>query len=225
MFRAQTGTATKTVALPQVPSMTTLFIDFSATGSVDIKLRDSEAMGYITVRTVTADSIVRIAIPATDLAVQITANTGTVTITYRIVVVDNLPDTAIEVFSGGGVSGGAPIIVSGELTTKRDTYKKLAQVQPGIAIATVYTVPAGTQTQITHIVVTNTTGVNRTIALYHDGSVAANNILPTSTVVAGGFAEFTGEVLMESGDTLQAIADAATALTLTVYGREILNPT
>lgn len=101
-----------------------------------------------------------------------------------------------------------------------DTYKKLAQTQPGIAIAAIYTVAALTTAIIKHIRVSNAGAAAATIEFYHDGAVAANQILPPVSLAIGEWAEFDGTLLMEAADTLQAKASVAATLTVTVYGLE-----
>ena len=102
-----------------------------------------------------------------------------------------------------------------------NTYKKLAQAQMGTSVATRYTVPGGTTTIVKHIRLVNPTGTARTAALWHDGVGDAQAILPPATIPAGGWAEFDGTIIMEAGDTLSDQADAASAITITIYGDEI----
>lgn len=103
-----------------------------------------------------------------------------------------------------------------------DTYKKLYQGQPSSTATTLYTVPSGKSAIIKHIAIVNTaTGSNHTIKMWHDGTANTNLILPVVTLVSGGFATFDGTLLMEASDTLSAQADAATSLTVTVYGDEV----
>jgi len=125
---------------------------------------------------------------------------------------------AIEVFGSGAIEPQT-INTTGTLV-EGGTYKKLYQGQPTSSIAALYTVPVSTATRITYISVTNTTVTDRTFELYHDGSAATNNILPPSTIVAGGFAEFEGGLLMEAADTLQGKASVSATLTVTIYGIE-----
>jgi hypothetical protein len=101
------------------------------------------------------------------------------------------------------------------------SWRKLYQGQPGTSATTLYTVPGATAAIIKHIRVTNPTGTDRTIKLWHDGTANANVILPAATVLAGGWAEFDGNILMEAADTMSGQASAATALTVTIYGDEV----
>ena len=102
-----------------------------------------------------------------------------------------------------------------------ETYKKLAQGQMGTSSGTLYTVPSSTTAIIKYISLTNNTGTARTAQLFHDGTAATNSILPAVSIVAGGWAEFEGTIIMEAADTLAGDAEAATAISYTVYGLEI----
>lgn len=216
--KATSATGRFLVNLPYAPSVTLLYIVFASTGSVNIELKDGKSTDYIPIKTITANSLVKLAVPATGLACNITANGSTITIHYRTVVVDSIPNLAIEVFSAGTITP-QEIVATGTFT-EGGTYKKLYQGQPTATIAALYTVPASTATKILYIIVSNTTGSDRTIEFYHDGAVATNNILPPSTVVAGGFAEFDGELLMEASDTLQGKASVGATLSVAIYGIE-----
>lgn len=99
-----------------------------------------------------------------------------------------------------------------------DSFSLLSQTQPGITTTTVYTSPAATQTIIKHIKAVNTTALAVTLTLYQSGSAATNLILPAASIPASGWAEFDGNILMAAGDTLQAKAGSATAITLSIYG-------
>ena len=102
-----------------------------------------------------------------------------------------------------------------------ETYKKLAQGQLANSTGTLYTVPSSTSTLVGHIRLVNSTGASHTAKLYHDGTADAQAILPTLTIEAGGWAEFSGGIVMEASDTMAGVADAATSITYTIYGMEI----
>lgn len=104
-----------------------------------------------------------------------------------------------------------------------DTFKKLAQAQVAASpsTTTLYTVPASTQTVVRHIRMVNTTGTDRTLKLWHDGTNNVNVILPPTTIKAGGWAEFDGTLTFEASDTLISQASAGSAITVTVYGLEV----
>lgn len=101
-----------------------------------------------------------------------------------------------------------------------DQYKKLDQRQVPNAATTLLTATAGMQYIITHIRVVNTTGAVATVKLWHDGVADVNVILPAVDLLAGGWGEFDGNILLEPGDTLSAISDTNLAVTCTVYGLE-----
>lgn len=104
-----------------------------------------------------------------------------------------------------------------------DTFKKLAQAQVAASpsTTTLYTVPGSTQTVVRHMRLVNTSGTDRTLKLWHDGTNNVNVILPATTIKAGGWAEFDGTLTMEDGDTLIGQASAGTAITVTAYGLEV----
>lgn len=102
------------------------------------------------------------------------------------------------------------------------TYKKLAQGQLPSSVGTLYTVPASTTAIIRHIRLVNNDSSARTGALYHDGTTAAQIILPPASIVVGGWAEFDGVITMEAADTLSGLASVATQITYTIYGVEIV---
>lgn len=102
-----------------------------------------------------------------------------------------------------------------------EAYKKLYQNQLPDSAATLFTVGGSASCIVKHIRLTNTTGTDRTATLYHDGTAAGNNILPATTIKAGGWAEFDGAILMESNDTIAGVSSAASAITCTIYGLEI----
>jgi len=102
-----------------------------------------------------------------------------------------------------------------------ETYKKLAQGQLPATVGTLYTVPASTTAIVKYITLTNNTAGAQTAQLFHDGTAAAQSILPAISIAAGGWAEFEGTIIMEAADTLSGDSDAATSITYTVYGLEL----
>lgn len=99
-----------------------------------------------------------------------------------------------------------------------ETWSKLAQGQLGAAVAVLYTVPAGESVIVKHIRLVNRTATNRWAALWHDGATDAFAILPQTRVLSGGWGEFDGAMLLEAADTIQGQAEAAAAITYTIYG-------
>jgi len=102
-----------------------------------------------------------------------------------------------------------------------DTFKKLAQAQPGVAAATLYTVPAATQTVVKQIRAVNTGTVPASIKLWHDGVADVNVILPPVTLQPGEWGEFDGLIVGEAADTFSGLASVAATITVTMYGLEI----
>ena len=91
---------------------------------------------------------------------------------------------------------------------------------------TYYTAPINTVSTISAMSVTNTTGTARTVSVHlvpSGGSAGATNIVCSARVVSPGetFNVFgaIGQTLAASG-TIQALADAATALTIVASGYE-----
>jgi hypothetical protein len=216
----RTTTGRDSVKLPAIPCMTVLTISITGgTATVKVEYSEDEVL-FIPVASITQTSGVQFAIPASVLAVNVTAISGaTVKATYRTVVLDNMPAQTLVVFGNDGVVT-SPIITTFEENQTNRGVKKLVQVQAANTATTIFT--ATSKTEIRHIRVTNPTGTDRTIKLWHDGVTDATNILPAVTVKAGGWAEFDGIMFLEVGDTLSAQASAATALTITIYGEELV---
>ena len=101
------------------------------------------------------------------------------------------------------------------------TYKVLAQGQLAAVAGAIGTVPAGRQWIIKQIRLVNSTGTDRTFALYVNGVAAANNIFPTTTLPAGVIVDDVGTITLNAAETLQGEASAATAITFSVFGLEI----
>jgi hypothetical protein len=114
-----------------------------------------------------------------------------------------------------------------------ETFKRLAGLVANTATPVgpahlAYTAPSGvgSSTIIKGVRIVNTSSTtSATIKLWHH-SIAlatpgdASNILPATTIDAGGFAEFDGTITMGVSEALFAQGSAAT-ITLTIYGVEI----
>jgi len=98
------------------------------------------------------------------------------------------------------------------------TWAKLAQGQLPAAAGILYTVPAGESVILKHIRLVNNTVTNRTARLWHDGATDAFIILPPVRILAGGWGEFDGAMLLEAADTIQGRGEVASAITYTIYG-------
>lgn len=70
---------------------------------------------------------------------------------------------------------------------------------------------------IRHIIILNTTGGAITLKLGINGVADANLILPSASIDAGGFAEFTGLEILTGVETLRAVA-SGNGLTITASG-------
>lgn len=95
------------------------------------------------------------------------------------------------------------------------------------AAATYYTAPANTRTKISKLTFTNNDTVARTITLYlvpSGGSAGVTNLLTKAAPVGPGAVyeafEAEGHVL-QPGDTIQALADSASQVTIQASGLEI----
>jgi len=221
-----TTTGRALINLPRLPSMTLFFLSLSG-GTAEVKLEVSDDnVLFIPVATVTQSCMIQFAIPASIVAANITSNAGsTITITYRTVVLENIPTETLLIYGSDGAVT-RPIITPVETLIEGALLdqNKLIQTQIAASPTTVFTVAAAIQAVIEHIVLVNSTGVDRIVTLWHDGSADSNMILPPTTIVAGGFGIFTGKLSMEPADTLVADCDAATAVTLTAYGYQQAAP-
>lgn len=101
-----------------------------------------------------------------------------------------------------------------------------AGVQMGTAAAAVYAVPANTITTISAATLTNTTGTARTATLYlvpPGGTAGAANVILSGRVIAPGesynVAQAIGQTI-PAGASVQALSDAASAVTLVMSGYE-----
>lgn len=99
-----------------------------------------------------------------------------------------------------------------------ETVKKLVQATLSGATDTAYTVPANTSVIIKTMNIINYSANQRTVKIWHDGTGDHQLILPTVTLDAGDFAEYTGVIFMEAGDTLHVQSSAGTSIAFVVYG-------
>jgi hypothetical protein len=102
------------------------------------------------------------------------------------------------------------------------TPKRLYLGQPGTSATTLYTVPANTTTILKSIVMTNTTGTAATVTIGINGTAAANQIVPAVSVGANDTKIVDGvNIILNTGDTLQALQGTASAITLVISGAEV----
>lgn len=205
------------VNLPYAPSVTLLYIVFSATGSLNIELNDGKSTSYIPIRTITANSLVKLAVPAATIACNITANTGTITIHYRTVVVANIPNLAIEVFGSGAIE---PQTIN-TTSTPVDVQKRLyGPAQPGIVAATLYTVPTGKKTTLELIHVANTTASIATLTLSIGADAAATRLLSGFSLPANGILTLPVATTLVAAEVIQGLQGTLSALTVVLNGTE-----
>ena len=105
-----------------------------------------------------------------------------------------------------------------------EVIKALAQADVTAALADIYTVPALTSAVISSIVIANRSGSTRTFTLKHSvGGVVdatAHNLYPAVPLTKNNTFVSTIGICMAAGDKLRVTADAASALSITVYGTE-----
>ena len=101
-----------------------------------------------------------------------------------------------------------------------DLYKQLYQGQLPSSVGTLFTVTTGHSFIIKHIVVVNNDTSDRTFQLFRGGTAAANAITGATFLVKanGGMQEWDGTITMDDGETLRAVASAASQLTITIDG-------
>jgi len=112
-----------------------------------------------------------------------------------------------------------------------ETFKHLAQGQllnsgsspvPTTVQQLLYEAPAGTTTIIGHIRLSNTNAAARTAKLWQNGVANTNVVLPTLTIEGGGWAEFTGSIILDAGNILYGVsATDVTSVTYNIYGLEV----
>lgn len=106
--------------------------------------------------------------------------------------------------------------------------KLFTPVQLASSVAAYYTSPASTTTVIKKLVFTNTDSTAHTVTVYlvTSGDAAANsNTLVKAVPVAPGdtYECFESEgMVLAAGDSLQAFADAGTAVTIQASGVQII---
>lgn len=86
---------------------------------------------------------------------------------------------------------------------------------------TKYTVPASTTTILRSIHVANETGVDHALTLSIGAAAAGAYLFKAQPVLANDSFDWTGFIPMAAAETLQALADANSALTLTISGVEV----
>ena len=114
-----------------------------------------------------------------------------------------------------------------------ETYKRQGQGQVALAVdasnGILYPCPANTTAIIRQMIFSNVDSAVHALTLYHiDNGGTANDtkvILKAANIEAGGWAEFTGTIILEAQDELRGLCtlnDAeATDITYVLYGLEL----
>jgi hypothetical protein len=102
-----------------------------------------------------------------------------------------------------------------------DTAKRLSgpALLTGSA-ATVYTVPASTTTVLRNIHVCNETGTAATLTMSIGTDGAGKRLFMGFSVAANDVLDWSGAIIMNAAEVLQAFSGTASALTLTTSGVE-----
>lgn len=103
-------------------------------------------------------------------------------------------------------------IMGMELNAGTEVYKILDQRQLASSVATIYTVPGGTQAFIKTIMVVNTAATTQTFQLFAGGTAAANAITSVLTLPPGGCATY------EDGDGWMVLDNFGRVLQSSVAG-------
>lgn len=220
LANAVSGTGRSSVKLPAITSVVTLFITATSTFSLNVEVSNVVNV-YVPIVTITGSAAVQIAMPVNAVAVNITANAGTVTVTYQMIVRDALPSEALQVFQAGALL--APYTLPTTITANIDYRKRLygpAQPTNGAA-ATIYTVPALKKTTINAIILNNTTAADATITLSLGVSAAVTQLMTTFNVPANKFIVVPYEMSMVAAEVIQATQGTLNAITLIINGEEL----
>ena len=104
-----------------------------------------------------------------------------------------------------------------------ENYKVLAQGQLPSTAGILYTVPGGGMAIVSRIVLVNTDGASaHTATLYVDGTAAANEIMPATSINPNDRITDEGRMTLGATNTIQGKADAGAEVTYTIFGLEIV---
>ena len=103
-----------------------------------------------------------------------------------------------------------------------DTAKRLAgPTQPGLAAATVYTTPAGKKTIVRNIHVANGSASAVPLALSLGVDAAGTRLFSALSIPSASSFDWSGFIVLEAGEVLQASVGTAATLVLTISGVEV----
>jgi len=213
------------IKVPQLGTITMLYIVITGgTASVDLEVSEDGEEFFAVQEAITTKSTHKISWPSSVIAANVTAIAGaTVTIRYRQVVYDAPPDIAIETFEGGDVRA-RKITIDGDVTVISQTgtnNRFYGPAQPGTSNGTLYTVPAATISLVKTIHICNVTGSAATITLSISGSTDATMWMKAFSIPANSTYDWTGELTLEAGDTIQGLQGTSAAITVTISGEDI----
>jgi hypothetical protein len=102
-----------------------------------------------------------------------------------------------------------------------DTIKRLVgPAQLAAAATTVYTAPASTTTTIRTIHIVNTGASTATFTMSLGADAAGTRLFSAYPITAGDAWDWSGSLVLNAAEVLQAFASVATTLTITVTGVE-----
>lgn len=103
-----------------------------------------------------------------------------------------------------------------------DNYKVLAQGQLSNVAGVLYTVPGGGMAIVSRIVLVNTDTGAHTATLFVNGTAAANEIMPATSINPADRITDEGRMTLAATNTIQGVADVASKVTYTIFGLEIV---
>jgi hypothetical protein len=102
-----------------------------------------------------------------------------------------------------------------------DTLKRLSGPTPLTTSAvTQYTTPAATTTAVRSIHVANESGSAATFTLSLGTDGAGKRLFPAMSIAANSVLDWTGNIVLNAGEILQALSGTGAALTLVISGVE-----
>lgn len=216
---ARSTTGRDVVKLPSISSVVTLFITTTGTFSLNVEVSNVTGV-YVPITTITAAAAVQVAMPVNAIAVNVTAITGTVTVTYQMIVRDALPAEALQIFQAGAQLPPFTQPISGTLSLTDNRKRLYGPAQPGTVAATIYTTPVGKKTAIEFIQISNDTASTATITISITADGAATRILDAFPIPAHGVFSQAYELSLAAGEIIQAFQGTSSALTVTINGTE-----
>lgn len=93
--------------------------------------------------------------------------------------------------------------------------------QPGTSAATIYTVPGSTTSILRHMRIANTTGTSATITMSIGADAAATRIFDAVSIPGDSVLDWSGFMVMDAAEILQAFQGTSSALTVTISGVDV----